>query len=64
MKALRGVVFYASKKAQQDRYIKEGLITTISSYKNYHVIPSSNSDKFIEINLDSSGTSYVHMQLV
>ena len=54
-----GKVYYASQKAKRDRLIKENRKATISSYYSVRYL----SDRFVEINFDSSGQSYIHMQL-
>lgn len=59
MKELKGKIYYASKKAQHDRLYKEGRNVTVSNYHSLHYL----SDKFVDINLDSSGTSYIHLQV-
>jgi hypothetical protein len=58
-KAFTGTVYYASKKAQQDRYYREGEHVTVTGYHNAHYY----GNNFVEINLDSSGTSYIHLTL-
>lgn len=59
MKALKGIVFYASAKAMRERYMKEGEHITVSSYRNYkHYTP-----EFVEVNLTSDPTCYIHLIL-
>lgn len=55
----KGKIYYASKKAQADKLLKEGRSATIRSYYSAHMI----ANNFVEINFDSSGKSYIHMQL-
>jgi|GEM_PF-4012148 len=54
-----GTIYYASQKAKRDRLVKEKRKATISSYHSVLYI----TDNFIQIDFDSSGQSYVHMQL-
>lgn len=58
-KPLKGKIFYASAKAMRERFYKEGEQVTITSYRNYRHY----SNKFVEINLSSDPTCYVHLQL-
>lgn len=59
MKALKGTIYYASAKAMREHYYKEGQQVTISSYRNYRHY----TDDFVEVNLTSDPTCYVHLQL-
>ena len=59
MTPLKGTIFYASAKAMRERLYKEGQTVTITSYRNYRHY----SEKFIEVNLTSDPTCYVHMTL-
>lgn len=58
-KPLTGIVFYASAKAMRERYYREGEHVTVSAYRNYRHY----SDNFIEVNLTSDPTSYIHLTL-
>lgn len=59
MTTLKGTVFYASGKAMRERYMKEGEHVTIKSYRSYrHYAPT-----FIEVNLTSDPTCYIHLTL-
>jgi len=58
-KTLTGTVFYASAKAMRERYMREGEHVTITSYRNYRHY----SDDFIEVNLSSDPTNYIHLTL-
>lgn len=58
-KKFTGTIYYASKQAKQDRYYKEGHRVTIDNYQSYHMIEPS----FVQIEFNSSGTSYVHMAI-
>jgi hypothetical protein len=59
MKALTGTVFYASAKAMRERYMKEGEHVTITNYRNYRSL----ADNFVEVNLSSDPTNYIHLTL-
>lgn len=59
METLKGTVFYASAKAMRERYMKEGEHVTITAYRNYRHY----SDNFVEVNLTSDPTCYVHLTL-
>jgi hypothetical protein len=58
-KPLKGTIFYASAKAMREYLYKEGQVVTLTSYRNYRHY----SEKFIEVNLTSDPTCYVHMTL-
>ena len=55
-----GVVYYASKDAQAKRYYYEGRKIGTNSYHSVREIEPG----FVEVNFDSSGTNYIHLQLV
>ena len=57
MKTFKGTVFYASNKAKNNRYIKEGSKVTIDNF--YHAITLG--EKAIQIDFDSSGQNYIHL---
>ena len=59
MQPLKGTIFYASAKAMRERLYKEGQHVTITSYRNYRHY----SDNFVEVNLTSDPTCYVHLTL-
>jgi len=56
---LKGTIFYASAKAMRERLYKEGQHVTITSYRNYRHY----TDNFIEVNLTSDPTCYIHLTL-
>lgn len=56
----RGTIYYASKDAQQKRLYKEGQKLTIESY---HRAVEFEDSTMVQLDLDSSGTNYVHLAL-
>ena len=56
----RGTIYYASKDAQEKRLYKEGQKLTIESY--HRAVEFENST-MVQIDLDSSGTNYIHLAL-
>ena len=54
---ITGIVYYASKDAQQKRLYKEGMSVNTGDYESARYL----GDKFLEVNLDNSGTSYIHV---
>lgn len=57
--ALKGTIFYASARAMRERLYKEGQHVTITAYRNYRHY----TDNFIEVNLSSDPTCYIHLTL-
>ncbi len=56
---LIGTVFYASKRAQENRYYFEGRkIGTNNYYKAIYI-----ADNLVQIDFDSTGTNYIHLTL-
>jgi hypothetical protein len=58
-KTMIGQVYYASKDAQRKRYYFEGRAIGTNNYHSVHYL----NDGFVEINLDDSGTNYIHLAL-
>lgn len=58
-KTIRGVIFYASKDAQQKRLYKEGGSINTESYHRAVYL----EDNFVQLDLDESGTNYVHVTI-
>lgn len=58
-KTFTGTVYYASESAQRNRYYFEGRKIGTN---NYHKALYLN-DKCVQIDLDSSGTNYIHLTL-
>lgn len=59
MQPFKGTIYYASKKAQQDKLYKEGREVTVTNYHSAHYL----GNNFMDIDLDSSGTNYIHLRL-
>lgn len=59
---LKGIIYYASKKAQTDKLLKEGYTATISGKCLGTAVYLA--DNFVQIDFDTSGQNYIHMQLV
>lgn len=59
---LKGIIYYASKKAQTDKLLKEGCTVTISGQCLSSAVYLANN--FVQIDFDKSGQNYIHMQLV
>lgn len=57
-KKYRGTIYYASKDAQQKRLYKEGQKLTIESY---HRAVEFEDSTMVQLDLDSSGTNYIHL---
>lgn len=57
--ALQGIVYYASKKAQANRLLKEGYTVTVNSHHKLAYL----NDRVVQVDFDSSGTNYIHLQL-
>lgn len=56
---MNGVVYYASKKAQANRLLKEGYTVTVNSHHKLVYL----NDRVVQIDFDGSGTKYIHLQL-
>ena len=54
-----GKIYYASKDAQAKRYYFEGREIGTNSYHTAVWL----SDTFVQLDLDSSGTNYIHVQV-
>lgn len=53
---LTGTIFYASKDAKRKHLYKEGQHLTVTPYSATEISPG-----FWQINLDSTGTDYIHL---
>ena len=58
-KTLIGTVYYASKDAQRNRYYFEGRKIGTNNYHKALYL----TDNFVQIDFDSSGTNYIHLQV-
>lgn len=55
-----GTIWYASKDAQSKRYYFEGRKIGTNNYKTAVML---DDNKTVQLDLDSSGTNYIHLQL-